>query len=49
VAENVIFDDVMDHVVQTLQNGNFGNVTDEEFAIFNTPEGILYDQSKVKE
>jgi hypothetical protein len=49
VAENVIFDDVMNHVIQTLQHGKFGNVTDEDFAIFNTPDGVLYDQSKVKE
>jgi hypothetical protein len=39
----------MNYVVQTLERGNFGSVTDEEFAIFNTPEGVLYDQSKVKE
>lgn len=49
MAENVLFDDVMDHVVHTLQNGKFGTVTDEEFGIFNTPEGVLYDKSKFEE
>ena len=49
VAENVIFDDVMKYVIETLQQEKFKNVTDEEFGIFNTPDGVLYDQSKVKE
>ncbi|XP_028418070.1 LOW QUALITY PROTEIN: eIF-2-alpha kinase activator GCN1-like, partial [Dendronephthya gigantea] len=48
-AESIIFDDVMAYVIKTLRNSKFETVTDEEFGIFNTPEGVLYDQSRVME
>ena len=49
VAENVLYDDLMRHVIKTLQNPAFLLVTEDEFGIFCTPDGVLYDNSKINE
>ena len=49
MAENVIFDDLMKHVIKTLKNPEFLLVTREEYGIFQTPEGMLYDNAKINE
>ncbi|KAL2092754.1 hypothetical protein ACEWY4_012552 [Coilia grayii] len=39
---------VMDHVTQQLANPALGQVTRDEYAIMNTPEGELYDKSIIQ-
>ncbi|XP_062399503.1 stalled ribosome sensor GCN1 [Sardina pilchardus] len=39
---------IMDHVIKRLANPALGQVTRDEYAIMNTPEGELYDKSVIQ-
>ncbi|XP_046839578.1 eIF-2-alpha kinase activator GCN1-like isoform X2 [Xenia sp. Carnegie-2017] len=49
IGESVLFDDIINHVIHVFTSEKFQNVTNEEISILKTPEGVLFDRSKLKE